>query len=167
MSPQPPVATTRVGWGFDAHALNDRPPLLLGGVSVSDTQGLRATSDGDVLAHAITDAILGACVLGDLGDHFPSDDARFEGVESLTLLREAAGMAAKAGFAVAHVDATVIAERIKVAPHRQKIRENLADAIGIPPEVVSVKATSTDGLGFTGTSEGIAAVAVVTVIATP
>jgi 2-C-methyl-D-erythritol 2,4-cyclodiphosphate synthase len=157
------VSTTRVAWGFDAHALNDQPPLLLGGVEVSDTQGLTATSDGDVLTHAVTDAVLGACVLGDLGDHFPSDDPRFAGVDSLTLLREAVSMAAKSGFVVAHVDATVIAERIRIAPHRQRIRENLATALAISPDLISVKATSTDGLGFIGTSQGIAAVAVVTV----
>lgn len=166
MSPEPPVTTTRVGWGFDAHALNDEPPLLLGGVEVSDTRGLTATSDGDVLAHAITDAIFGACVLGDLGEHFPSTDPRFHGVSSLGLLSEAAGMAAEAGFAVSHVDATVIAEQIRVAQHRQAIRENLAAALGIPTDVISVKATSTDGLGFTGTAEGVAAVAVVTVTPT-
>ena len=162
-----PVPTTRVAWGFDAHALNDQPPLLLGGVVVSDTQGVTATSDGDILSHAVTDAVLGACVLGDLGEHFPSDDPLFAGTDSLSLLREAASMAAAAGFAIAHVDATVIAERIRVAPHRQQIRENLADALGVTPDVISVKATSTDGLGFTGTSQGVAAVAVVTVIPTP
>lgn len=164
MSPETPVGTTRVGWGFDAHVLNENPPLLLGGVEVSDTHGLTATSDGDVLAHSITDAVLGACVLGDLGEHFPSTDPRFHGVSSLGILGEAARMAAEAGFVVSHVDATVIAEQIRVAPHRQGIRENLAAALGIPSEVISVKATSTDGLGFTGTSQGVAAVAVVTVI---
>ena len=166
MSPEPPVGITRVGWGFDAHALNEEPPLLLGGVEVSETHGLTATSDGDVLAHSITDAVLGACVLGDLGEHFPSTDPRFQGVASLSLLSEVAGMAAEAGFVVSHVDATVIAEQIRVAPHRQAIRENLAAALGIPIDVISVKATSTDGLGFTGTSQGVAAVAVVTVIRT-
>jgi 2-C-methyl-D-erythritol 2,4-cyclodiphosphate synthase len=167
LSPEPPVATTRVGWGFDAHALNEEPPLLLGGVEVSNNQGLTATSDGDVLAHAVTDAVLGACVLGDLGEHFPSSDPLFAGAHSLSLLREAAAMATAAGFAIAHVDTTVIAERIRVAPHRQQMRENLADALGVTPDVISVKATTTDGLGFTGTSQGVAAVAVVTVIPTP
>lgn len=164
MSSEPPVVITRVGWGFDAHALNDEPPLLLGGVEVSDTLGLAATSDGDVLAHAIADAILGACVLGDLGEHFPSTDPRFHGASSLGLLSEAAGMAGERGFVVSHVDATVIVEQIRVAPHRQAIRESIAAALGIPTDVISVKATSTDGLGFTGTSQGVAAVAVVTVI---
>jgi 2-C-methyl-D-erythritol 2,4-cyclodiphosphate synthase len=128
---------------------------------------LTATSDGDVLAHAVTDAVLGACVLGDLGEHFPSSDPLFAGAHSLSLLREAAAMATAAGFAIAHVDTTVIAERIRVAPHRQQMRENLADALGVTPDVISVKATTTDGLGFTGTSQGVAAVAVVTVIPTP
>lgn len=155
-----------MGWGFDAHALNDEPPLLLGGVEVSVTRGLAATSDGDVLAHAITDAVLGACVLGDLGEHFPSSDPRFESVSSLSLLTEVAGMAAGAGFVVSHVDATVIAEMVRIAPYRQAIRGNLANALGIPVDIISVKATTTDGLGFTGTSQGVAAVAVVTVAAT-
>jgi 2-C-methyl-D-erythritol 2,4-cyclodiphosphate synthase len=140
--------------------------LLLGGVVVSDTHGVTATSDGDVLSHAVTDAVLGACVLGDLGDHFPSDP-RFAGADSLSLLREAVGLANAAGFAITYVDTTVIAEQIRVAPHRQQIRENLADALGVSPDVISVKATSTDGLGFTGTSQGVAAVAVVTVTPAP
>jgi 2-C-methyl-D-erythritol 2,4-cyclodiphosphate synthase len=139
---------------------------LLGGVVVSDTHGVTATSDGDVLSHAVTDAVLGACVLGDLGEHFPSDDSRFAGADSLSLLRKAVGMANAAGFAITYVDTTVIAEQIRVAPHRQQIRENLADALGVTPDVISVKATSTDGLGFTGTSQGVAAVAVVTVTPT-
>ena len=167
MSPEPPVPTTRVAWGFDVHALNDQPPVLLGGVEVSDTRGVTATSDGDVLAHAVTDAILGACVLGDLGEHFPSDDPRFAGVDSLSLLREVVSMAADAGFAIAHVDVTVIAERIRVAPYRHEIREKLAEALGVTADVISVKATSTDGLGFIGASEGVAAVAVVTVTPLP
>jgi 2-C-methyl-D-erythritol 2,4-cyclodiphosphate synthase len=140
---------------------------LLGGVVVSEAQGVTATSDGDVLSHAVTDAVLGACVLGDIGEHFPSDDPLFAGADSLSLLREAVSMATAAGFAIAHVDTTVIAERIRVAPHRQQIRKNLADALGVTPDVISVKATSTDGLGFTGTSQGVAAVAVVTVTPTP
>jgi len=167
LSPESPVQTTRVAWGFDAHSLNDQPPLLLGGVVVSETQGVTATSDGDVLSHAVTDAVLGACVLGDLGEHFPSGDPLFAGADSLSLLRQAVAMATAAGFAIAHLDTTVIAERIRVAPYRQQIRENLADALGVTPNVVSVKATSTDGLGFTGTSQGVAAVAVVTVTPTP
>lgn len=159
-----PVAT-RVAWGFDAHPLNDDPPLTLGGVEVSDSRGVDATSDGDVLAHALTDAVLGACVLGDIGEHFPSDDPSLAGANSLFLLRQAATMAMAAGYTISHVDTTVIAESIRIAPHRDRIKANLADALGIPPNLVSVKATSTDGLGFLGRDEGVAAVAVVTVTA--
>lgn len=161
MSEAPPV--TRVGWGYDAHALNDQPPLTLGGVTVSETHGVAATSDGDVLAHAITDALLGACVLGDIGQHFPSDDPLFQDADSMFLLRQAATMAMAQGFRPAHVDATVIAEDIRIAESRDVIRDNLADALGIGAEGVSVKATTTDGLGFVGRGDGIAAVAVVTV----
>jgi len=167
MSPNSPAATARVGWGFDAHALTGEPPLVLGGVVISDTVGLTATSDGDVLAHAVTDALLGACVLGDMGEHFPSDDPALAGADSIFLLRQAATMAVAAGFLVAHVDATVVAEKVRVSMHRKAIRENLAEALGAPVEAVSVKATTTDGLGFAGKGEGIAAVAVITVIPIP
>lgn len=154
---------TRVGWGFDAHALNDQPPVVLGGVVVSDSLGVEATSDGDILAHALSDAVLGACVLGDLGEHFPSDDPALANADSMFLLRQTATMALASGFLIAHVDLTVIAEHVRVSPHRDAITDSLAEALGISPAVISVKATSTDGLGFLGRGEGIAAVAVVTV----
>ncbi len=163
MSDGAPFPTTRVGWGFDAHALNDTPPVILGGVVVSGDLGVAATSDGDVLSHAITDAILGACVLGDIGQHFPSDDPAHEGADSVSLLRQVVAMAADAGFSIAHVDGTVVAEKVRVAPFRSEIRARLADALGMSVALISVKATTTDGLGFVGNSEGIAAVAVVTV----
>lgn len=163
MSVVTPAANARVGWGFDSHALGGKPPVVLGGVVVSETDGLAATSDGDVLAHAVTDALLGACVLGDMGEHFPSDDPALAGADSIFLLRQAATMAMAAGLLVQHVDATVIAESVRVAPHRKLIRENLAEALGVPIEAVSVKGTTTDGLGFIGKGEGVAAVAVVTV----
>lgn len=163
MSPEAPPPTTRVGWGFDAHALNDQPPVILGGIEVSDNFGVKATSDGDVLAHAISDALLGACVLGDLGEHFPSDDPSLEGADSMFLLRQTATMAVASGFVVSHVDATVVAEHVRVSPHRDAIVESIADALAIFAGNISVKATSTDGLGFVGRGEGIAAVAVVTV----
>ncbi len=163
MSLDAPAANARVGWGFDSHALGGEPPLVLGGVVVSESEGLAATSDGDVLAHAVTDALLGASVLGDMGEHFPSDDPALSGANSIFLLRQATTMAMAAGFLVEHVDATVIAESIRVAPHRKLIRENLAEALGVPIEAVSVKATTTDGLGFIGKGQGVAAVAVVTV----
>ncbi len=158
-----PGSGLRVGWGFDAHRLDGEPPLKLGGVIVSDAVGVSATSDGDVLAHAVTDALMGACVLGDIGDHFPSDDPAMAGVDSVFLLRQAATMATAAGWGVTHLDVTVIVEEVRVAPHRAEITANLADAVATPPESVSVKATTTDGLGFVGRGEGIAAVALVTV----
>lgn len=159
--------TSRVGWGFDAHRLDGDPPLKLGGVVVSETVGVTATSDGDVVAHALTDAVMGACVLGDIGSHFPSDDPTMSGVDSMFLLRQAATMAVARGWRVAHVDVTVVAEDVRVSPHREAIVASLIDALAALEGSVSVKATSTDGLGFVGSGEGLAAVAVVTVEALP
>ncbi len=163
MSDEAPFPTIRVGWGFDAHALNDIPPVILGGIVVSQDVGVEATSDGDVLSHAIIDAVLGACVLGDIGEHFPSDDPALQGADSVFLLRQAATMAIAAGFLISHVDSTVVAEQVRVAPFREDIRAKLAEALGVSTELISIKATTTDGLGFVGKGEGIAAVAVVTV----
>lgn len=155
---------SRVGWGFDTHRLDDQPPLRLGGVVVSETQGVTATSDGDLVAHAVTDALLGACALGDIGEHFPSDDSQWEGADSMVLLRSVVDMADGAGWKASHVDVTVIAESVRVSPHRDAITASLADAVRLAADAVSVKATTTDGLGFIGREEGVAAVAVVTVI---
>lgn len=163
MSPEGAAAGRRVGWGFDAHPLNQQPPLVLGGVVVSESVGVDATSDGDVLAHAVTDAVLGACVLGDIGEHFPSNDLASTDADSMFFVRQAATMAMASGWRVAHIDATVVAESVRVSPHRDAMRERLAGALGVDASVVSVKATTTDGLGFVGRSEGIASVAVVTV----
>jgi 2-C-methyl-D-erythritol 2,4-cyclodiphosphate synthase len=154
---------TRVGWGFDAHRLGGDPPLLLGGVRVSEESGIIATSDGDVLAHAVTDALLGACVLGDMGDWFPADDPAYHRADSMGLLRQVVSAAAEAGWRPTHVDTTVIVEKVRVSPHRTGIRQGLAAALGIPPELVSVKATTTDGLGVLGEGRGIAAIAVIDV----
>lgn len=167
MSSQGSPAGTRVGWGFDAHPLDGHPPLVLGGVVVSETIGVSATSDGDVLAHAVTDAVLGACVLSDIGEHFPSDDPSLSGADSLQLLGAAVAKAAASGWQVSHLDATVVAEEIRIAPHREAIRAGLAASLGIDAGSVSVKATTTDGLGFIGRGEGLAAVAVVTVSPLP
>lgn len=156
-------SVSRVGWGFDVHRLDGEPPLRLGGIVVSESQGVSATSDGDVVAHAVADALLGACVLGDLGEHFPSSDPSSTGADSMDLLGRTTTMASDAGWQVVHLDVTVVAQSIRVAPHREGIRRGLAGALGVTTEVVSVKATTTDGLGFTGSGEGIAAVAVVTV----
>lgn len=164
MNPDQPV--TRVGWGFDAHRLDGEPPLRLGGVIVSESAGVSATSDGDVLAHAVIDALMGACVLGDLGQHFPSDDPASSNADSMALLRRAVVMAQEAGWQTAHVDVTVVAEKVRVTPHRETIVGALAESLGVPVEVVSVKATTTDGLGFTGSGEGLAAVAMVAVTPT-
>lgn len=163
MTSGPAGQVSRVGWGFDAHRLNGKPPLKLGGVVVSETEGVSATSDGDVLAHALTDAVMGACVLGDIGQHFPSDDPANESVDSMFFLRQASTMAMAAGWVPIHIDVTVIAEEIRIAPHREMIATNLAGALGVDAGVVSVKATTTDGMGFTGAGEGLSVVAVVTV----
>jgi 2-C-methyl-D-erythritol 2,4-cyclodiphosphate synthase len=156
--------STRVGWGFDAHRLDGEPPLKLGGVIVSNTVGVSATSDGDVLAHAVTDALLGACALGDLGEHFPSDDPDSKGADSMGFLRRAVAMAADAGWKTVHVDATVVIESIRISPHRAEIIAGLGDALLLGEGAVSVKATSTDGLGFIGRGEGLAAIAVLTAV---
>lgn len=150
----------RVSWGFDAHRLGGDPPVLLAGVIVDSTRGVMATSDGDLVAHAVADAVLGAAGLGDLGAHFPSSDPRWEGADSMDLLRSVVAMSSH--VAVSFVDVTVIAEDVRVAPHRVAIRENLAAALGIDVGLVSVKATTTDGMGALGAGEGIAVTAVVT-----
>lgn len=154
---------SRVGWGIDAHPFNDRPPLLLGGVPVSDELGADATSDGDVLAHAVIDALLGACVMGDIGEHFPSSDPNTAGADSMEMLRTVTGAATRAGWRVSHVDVTVVSDRARVGPQRAAIRAALAEALGVEVAVVSVKGTGTDGLGFSGRGEGILATALVTV----
>lgn len=155
----------RVGWGFDAHRLDGDPPLILGGVIVSEEIGASATSDGDVVAHAVADALLGACALGDLGQHFPSDDPASKGADSLDLLRRVVAMASAAGWEPIHVDVTVVLESIRVGPHRDAMIENLGAVLSLDEGAVSVKATTTDGLGFIGEGKGLAAMAVLTVAA--
>jgi 2-C-methyl-D-erythritol 2,4-cyclodiphosphate synthase len=151
----------RVGFGTDAHRFGGPGRTLLGGVVVDERRGVEATSDGDVLAHAVADALLGAAALGDLGALFPSGDPRWRGADSMSLLAEAAARARDAGYRVSSLDATVLAEKVRVAPHREAIRRRLAEVLGLEVDRVSVKATSTDGLGFLGRDEGLAAVAVV------
>jgi len=150
----------RVGLGVDVHRFGGDPPLLLGGVTVDERRGLEGTSDADVLAHAVTDAVLGAAALGDMGDHFPSSDPRWAGADSMEMLASAVAMAAGAGLCLVSLDVTVVAERVRVAPHRAAIRSRLGAVAGIPVSAVSVKATSTDGLGFLGDDRGVAALAV-------
>jgi 2-C-methyl-D-erythritol 2,4-cyclodiphosphate synthase len=151
----------RVGWGFDAHRFAERGAVRLAGVVVEDRRGVTATSDGDVLAHAVADALLGASALGDLGGLFPSSDPAWADADSMGLLRRVAALVSEAGYRVGSVDGTVVAETVRVAPYRDAIRVALADALEVDAAVVSVKATTTDGLGFLGRDEGIAAMAVV------
>jgi 2-C-methyl-D-erythritol 2,4-cyclodiphosphate synthase len=150
----------RVGWGCDAHRFGGSGPTLLGGVVVDPGRGVEATSDGDVLAHAVADALLGAAALGDLGALFPSADPQWQGADSMALLAEVVARVTGAGYRVTSLDVTVIAERVRVAPYREAIRARLAGVLGVEAAAVSVKGTTTDGLGFLGRDEGLAAVAV-------
>lgn len=149
----------RTGVGFDAHRFDQERPLVLGGVVIAGAPGLAGHSDGDALTHAIVDALLGAAALGDIGAHFPSDDERWRGARSLDLLASVAESLRARGYVIENVDATVIAERPRLAAYVEKMRAALAEAMGIERSRVSVKATTTDGLGFSGRGEGIAALA--------
>ena len=149
----------RTGLGIDTHRFADGRPLILGGVEIPHERGLDGWSDADVLAHAITDAILGAAAMGDIGQHFPDTDPRFKGADSIALLREIVTRVNREGWAIEHVDATVMMERPKLSPHREAIVARLAQAIGAS---VSIKATTGEGIGFVGRSEGVAALAVAT-----
>jgi 2-C-methyl-D-erythritol 2,4-cyclodiphosphate synthase len=151
------------GIGYDSHRLATGRRLVLGGVVLDHDRGLEGHSDADVLTHAIIDAMLGACALGDIGEHFPDTDPRYAGADSLQLLRATVGLLAAAGFAVAHVDATVVIERPKLSPVRDQMRARLAEALGLDVTHVSVKATRGEGMGFVGREEGVAAIAVATV----
>jgi 2-C-methyl-D-erythritol 2,4-cyclodiphosphate synthase len=148
----------RVGIGVDAHALERGVPLVLGGVRLDYDRGLAGHSDGDVLAHALTDAVLGAAGLGDIGALFPSTDEQFHGASSLDLLREAYRQVLDAGWTLVNADCVLIGERPKIAPHREEMRQRLSEAVG--GGEVNVRATTTDRLGFTGRGEGLAAHAV-------
>ncbi|HEV8610342.1 MAG TPA: 2-C-methyl-D-erythritol 2,4-cyclodiphosphate synthase [Thermoanaerobaculia bacterium] len=150
----------RVGIGFDAHPFADGRPLKLGGVSIAHPRGLAGHSDGDALLHAVADALLGAAGRGTLGEHFPDGSDAWRGADSTVLLGRAAGLVGEAGFRVGNVDAVVIAEAPKIAPHAAAIRARVAEILGVEPGRVSVRGTSSNGLGFSGRGEGIAAVAV-------
>ncbi len=151
------------GIGYDCHRLVEGRRLVLGGVELVHDRGLDGHSDADVLTHAIIDALLGACALGDIGEHFPDTDPRYRDADSIELLRATLGLIEDGGFAVAHVDATVVLERPKLAPVRDQMRARLAEALGLDIRHVSVKATRGEGMGFVGRGEGIAALAVATV----
>jgi 2-C-methyl-D-erythritol 4-phosphate cytidylyltransferase/2-C-methyl-D-erythritol 2,4-cyclodiphosphate synthase len=153
----------RTGLGFDVHAFAGEGPVMLGGVAIPHTRGLAGHSDADVVLHAITDALLGAAGLGDIGEHFPPSDPAWKGASSDRFLRHAAELLRERGAIIDHVDCTVIAEEPKVGPHRAAMRDTIAGIIGLPPAQVSVKATTTEGLGFTGRREGIAAQAVASI----
>ena len=159
--------TPRVGQGFDAHRLAPGRPLRLGGVEIPYERGLVGHSDGDVLLHAIARALLGALGAGDLGRHFPSSEERWRGVESGLFVRETAQRVRAAGYALGNLDATLIAEAPRLAPHQEAMRRSVAALLDAKPERVNVQITSTDGLGAIGRGEGIAAQAVVLLEATP
>jgi 2-C-methyl-D-erythritol 2,4-cyclodiphosphate synthase len=150
----------RIGLGVDAHALAAGVPLVLGGVTIEHSHGLVGHSDGDVIAHALTDALLGAAGLADIGALFPSDDDRYRGADSLLLLAEAYGRVCTAGYGLVNVDCVLIGQEPKIAPYRSEMARRLAGALGVDVDRVSVRATTTDFLGFTGRGEGLAAQAV-------
>lgn len=151
----------RIGHGFDTHPLVEGRPLVLGGVEIPHARGLDGHSDGDVLLHAVTSAVLGALGEGDLGTHFPSSDPELAGIASGTLLMRTVGLLRERGFALGNLDATLIAQVPRLGPHLEKMRVTLADLLGAEPSRVNVKVTSTDHLGALGRGEGIAALAVV------
>jgi 2-C-methyl-D-erythritol 2,4-cyclodiphosphate synthase len=154
---------TTTGIGYDCHRLVSGRPLIIGGVRIDHDRGLEGHSDADVLTHAVIDALLGAAALGDIGEHFPDTDPRYKDADSLALLRAAVQSLREAGFAPLHVDVTVVMERPKLAPAKPEIRSRLAEALGIAPGHVNVKATRGEGMGFIGREEGVAALAVATV----
>src|SRR5690606_3542704 len=162
----PPPAICRVGMGYDVHRFSDDParPLILGGVAVPGARGLAGHSDADVLTHAVMDAMLGAVAMGDIGRHFPDTDPRYEGADSMELLRHVAGLLEEKAARVINIDAVVAAEAPRLAPYIPAMGANIAAAIGLPTTAVSIKATTGEGLGFVGRGEGIAAYAVCSIV---
>jgi 2-C-methyl-D-erythritol 2,4-cyclodiphosphate synthase len=154
------MSDLRIGLGFDAHAFADGIPLVLGGIRFDEDRGLAGHSDGDVVAHALIDALLGAAGLGDIGSLFPSEDDSLRGVSSLLLLRNAYGKVGNAGFELVNADCMLIGEQPRIADRRDDMRARLAETMGVEVDRVTVRATTTDHLGFTGRAEGLAAQAV-------
>ena len=154
------MSELRIGLGIDAHAFADGVPLVLGGIAIEYPRGLAGHSDGDVIAHALTDAVLGAAGLGDIGALFPSGDDRWHGADSLDLLRDAYAQVREAGFVLVNADCVLIGEEPRIAGRREEMRRVLAGAFDVQPDRVNVRATTTDRLGFTGRGEGLAAEAV-------
>ena len=150
----------RIGQGYDVHRLVEGRTLIIGGVDIPYEKGLLGHSDADVLLHAVMDALLGAAALGDIGQHFPDSDERYKGISSIALLKEVGKILQENGYMIENIDSTVIAQRPKLLPYRPQMAENIAAALGSEKEQVSVKATTEEGLGFTGTGEGISAQAI-------
>lgn len=158
--------TFRTGIGYDVHPLREGLPLVLGGVEISFSKGLAGYSDADVLLHAIMDALLGAAALGDIGIHFPPGDSRYKGISSLLLLKEVARLLKDTGYAVSNIDSTIVAQCPRLSPYLAVMRQNIAAALNVEESLISVKATTTEKLGFIGRQEGMAAYAVAMIVAT-
>ncbi len=154
------MPATRIGMGYDVHRLVTGRPLVLGGVRIPFQKGLLGHSDADVVTHAICDALLGAAALGDLGNHFPDSSAEFKDIESIVLLKRCARLLQTKGYVLVNLDVTLIAEAPKISPYKSQMQQNLADALGARPDAISVKATTTEGLGYLGKGEGMAAMCV-------
>lgn len=150
----------RIGMGYDVHKLVEGRDLILGGVNIPWEKGLLGHSDADVLIHAVMDALLGAAALGDIGKHFPDTDPAYQGISSILLLKHVADLLERHGFAVGNIDATIIAQKPKMAPHIPIMRKNMAEALGITEDRLNIKATTEEGLGFTGREEGISSQAI-------
>lgn len=150
----------RIGQGYDVHKLTEGRKLILGGVEIPYEKGLLGHSDADVLVHAVMDALLGAAALGDIGQHFPDTDPAYKGISSIELLKKVGGLLEEKGYVIENIDATIIAQRPKLAPYRPQMAVNIAEALHLDPSRVSVKATTEEGLGFTGNGEGISSQAI-------
>lgn len=151
---------TRFGMGYDVHQLVENRKLIIGGVDIPYEKGLLGHSDADVLLHAISDALLGAAALGDIGKHFPDTDPRYKGVDSLKLLEEVGNLLAEKGYVVGNVDATIVAQKPKMLPHIPQMRENIARVLRVDMDQINIKATTEEHLGFTGSGQGISSYAV-------
>lgn len=150
----------RIGMGYDVHKLAENRKMIIGGVEIPYEKGLLGHSDADVLIHAIMDALLGAAALGDIGKHFPDNDEQYRGISSVKLLEHVRELIADEGYVIGNIDATIIAQRPKMAPYREQMRENIAKALGISINQIGIKATTEEGLGFTGAGEGISSQAI-------
>lgn len=153
----------RVGLGYDVHRLVENRKLILGGVEIPYDKGLLGHSDADVLLHAIMDSLLGACALGDIGKHFPDTDNTFKGISSISLLEETGNLVSKAGYIINNIDATIIAQKPKMSPHIEHMRENISKALNIDIDNINIKATTEEGLGFTGKMLGISSQSIASV----